>query len=94
MRSKDIVKGVVYDRGCQTLNGVTKHLTLVAMVIASDRPLVTQDNLEYIVMGSCDVGDEIRNLQKYRCPYKFGDISNAIVETSALSPDDLEEIND
>jgi hypothetical protein len=51
MRSRDIIKGVVYDRGLQTLNGVTKHMTLVAMVIVSDRPMVTVDNPEYIIMG-------------------------------------------
>jgi hypothetical protein len=62
------------------------------MVIASDRPLTTEEYPEYVVMGSCDISNEIRNLKKYECPYKFGDISNAIVETASLSPDDLDEI--
>lgn len=93
MRTKDIVKGVVYDRGTQTLNGVTKHLTLVAMVIASDRSLVTDEHSEYIVMGSCDVSNEIRELVKYKCPYKFGDIGSEIVDVSSMDPDYLEEIN-
>jgi hypothetical protein len=92
MRSKDIIKGVVYDRGTATLDGVTKHLTLVAMVIASDRPLVTEEYPEYIIMGSCDISNEIRELNKYECPYKFGDISHTMIDTSSMSPNDLEEI--
>jgi len=95
MRSKDIIKGVVYNRGTATLNGTTKYLALVAMVIASDRPFVTEECPEYIIMGSCDISSEIKEeLKKYKCPYKFGDISYAITETSTLSPDDLEEIVD
>lgn len=90
---KDIIKGVIYDRGSHTLNGETKHLTLVALVIASDKPLTTKDNPEYIVMGECDVSDELMDLVKYECPYKFGNISHAIVEVSNMVPDELDELN-
>lgn len=89
---RDIIKGVVYDRGSNTLKGVTKHFSLIAMVIATDEPLVTQDYPEYIVMGQCSISDEFSKLTKYECPHKFGDISHAIIEASGMSPEELDEI--
>lgn len=62
------------------------------MVIATDKPLVTKDNTEHIVMGSCSLSEEFRKLSKYECPYKFGDISNAISDVSCMNPEELEEL--
>jgi hypothetical protein len=88
MNNRDIIKGVVYDRGEATHNGETRYLTLVAMIIASSKPITTTHN-EFIVMGSANIANEIDKLTRYKCPYKFGDISHAIVATSELSPDEL-----
>jgi hypothetical protein len=90
--SNDIVKGVVYDRGKVTLKGETKHLSLVCMIIASDSQIITQGRPEIVIMGDSKITNEINNLTKYKCPYKFGDISNAIVNISEYSPNDLEKI--
>jgi hypothetical protein len=85
---KDVIKGVIYDRGPAIYNGETRYMSLVAMVIASTEPIVTT-HTEFIVMGSANVMEEIKKLNQYKCPHKFGDISNAIVETSRMIPDDL-----
>ncbi len=89
--NKDIIKGVVYDRGEATQNGEKRYLSLVCLVIASKEPLTAIDK-EFVVMGAANISEEIGKLQKYECPYKFGDISNAIINVSRLSPDSLEEI--
>ena len=89
---KDIVKAVIYDRGTKELNGQTKYFSLVAMIIASDKPLVTAEVPEIIAMGEMNICDELQNLPKYACPHKFGDISNAIVSVSQMSPDDLDRV--
>lgn len=90
----DIVKGVVYDRGTATLDGKTKYLSLVAMVIASDKPL---DGLshksEYIVMGIGNFSENINGLSHFSCPFKFGDISHGIKEISHMIPDELNPID-
>lgn len=88
---KDIIKGVVYDRGQKQLNGETKYFTLVAMVIASNQPLASSKK-EYIMMGAANITEELKQLTQYECPYNFGDISSAIVETSKLTPEDLDEL--
>ena len=85
---KDVIKGVVYDRGKATQNGETRYMSLVALVIASTEPLVTTHK-EFIIMGAANVSEEIRNLCQYKCPYNFGDISQAIGATSHMIPDDL-----
>lgn len=89
---KDILKGVVYDKGSNTLNGVTKHFTLIAMVIATDKPLITKDNPEYIIMGQCEISDELDKLTKYKCPHNLGDISYAITDVSNMKPENLDEL--
>lgn len=90
---KDIIKGVVYDRGLRTANGEAKYFSLVAMIIASDKPLVTEKTgAEFIVMGVANIAEEIQNLTKYECPYKMGDISSAIIDVSSMVPDGLEKI--
>jgi hypothetical protein len=91
--SKDIIKGVVFDRGQATLNGEIRYFSLVGMIIASTEPLVSSHK-EFIVMGTSDVSKEIRKLNQYQCPYPFGDISNAIINTSELSPDDLKGLDE
>ena len=90
---KDIIKAVAYDRCSQTLNGETKYFTLVAMVIATDKPLVTKENPELVLMGACNISDELLSLSKYELPYKMGAIDSAILDVSCMSPDDLEIVN-
>lgn len=85
----DIIKGLVYDRGKATVGNQTKHMTLVAMVIASDEPIKTEDST-FIIMGSANIAEELNKLKKYKPPYKLGDIGNEIVVISTLAPDDLE----
>lgn len=86
----DIVKAVIYDRGSKQLNGETKHFSLIAMVLATDEPLVDASNPEIIAMGTLNIYDELKRLPKYEPPYKFGDITGAIISVSNMSPDDLE----
>ncbi len=90
MKNKDIVKGLIYYRGEKTLNGQTKHFSLVTMVIASDKPLADKDNQEIVIMGSAHLSEEISRIQKYQKPYHLGDISGAIQLISKLPPDELE----
>ncbi len=88
----EIVKGVMYDRGTATLGNETKHLTLVAMVVASDEPLMPKKKQEIVVMGSGDFMPAFNHLTKYKPPHKLGNIANAIVDISGMSPDDLDEL--
>lgn len=92
MRTKDIIKGVIYDRGKSTMNGETRHFALIAMVVASDRPIVTSENPEYVVMGACHLMENFEKLVKYQCPHKLGNIETAILDISTMIPDDLEEL--
>jgi hypothetical protein len=92
MRHKDIIKGVVYDRGTKTLNGETRHFALIALIVASDVSIVDPDTPEYIIMGQCNLIDSLKELTNYECPYNFGDISNAIIGVSQMVPDDLEQL--
>lgn len=90
---KDIIKGIVYDRGQEITNGETRYFSLVAMIIASDKPLVTEKTgTEFIVMGAANVTEGIQNLTKYKCPHKMGDIVGGIISVSSMIPDDLDEI--
>ena len=90
---KDIIKGIVYDRGKETINGETRYFSLVSMIIASNEPLVTEKTgTEFIVMGAANVTEEIQNLTKYKCPYKMGDITSGIIDVSTMTPDDLDAI--
>ena len=86
----DIVKAVIYDRGSKQLNSETKHFSLIAMVLATDEPLVDASNPEIIAMGSLNIYDELKRLPKYEPPYKLGSITGAILAVSNMSPDDLE----
>lgn len=91
--NKDIVKGLIYYRGEKTLNGQTKHLSLVTLVIASDQPLADRNNQEIVIMGSAHLSEEISRIQKYQKPCKLGDISGAISLISTLPPDELEALD-
>jgi hypothetical protein len=89
---KDVVKGIIYGRGIETVNNETKHLSLVCMIIASDEPLV-KENDQIVVMGGVNnLVEEINKLTKYKEPYKLGNIGMGILDISYMSPDDLEEI--
>ena len=85
----DIIKGLVYDRGKRTVDNQTKYMTLVAMVIASDEPIKTEDSA-FVIMGSANVAEELNKLKKYKPPYKLSDIGSEILVISTLAPDDLE----
>ena len=89
MINKDIIKGVIYNRGTHTVRGITKHTSLIAMVVVSDKPLLPENQQECVVMGAGHVSEELGTLIKYKCPYKFGDISDAIVDVSCMTPDVL-----
>lgn len=95
--NNDIIKAVVYDRGMAKLNiddsdNKAKYVSLVAMVIVSDRPIATEHNPEVVLMGACDIVESLNQIKKYNPPYKLGDISHAIVDISRMAPHDLEEI--
>ena len=89
---KDIVKGIIYNRGEAELNGVKKHLSLVALIIASDKPIVNKENNETIIMGSAEIIEQLETLTKYKCPYVLGDLTSGVVSVSDMKPDDLEEL--
>jgi hypothetical protein len=59
------------------------------LIVASDEPIASEN--ECVVMGSCDMSEQIALLKKYKPPCKLGDLSGAIVEVSSMSPDDFEE---
>lgn len=89
----DVVKAVAYDRGQVTNKGETRHLTLVAMVVASDSPIASKEHSEIILMGDCaGLVRDLNSLEKYKCPYKLGAISSAIINVSQMTPQDLEKI--
>ena len=88
----DVIKGVFYDRGTGVQNGELRYFTLIAMVVASTEALVTKHEPECVVMGQCDLTEQLKKLVKYECPYKFGDISHAIIDVSQMVPDDLVEL--
>lgn len=88
--NKDIVKGLIYHRGSKTLNGETKHFSLVVLNMASDKPLTFEDKQEVVIMGAANLFDEINSLTKYEPPCRLGDISGAIQIVSQQSPDDLD----
>lgn len=92
MNNKDIVKGTIYDRGIAELNGQKKYMSLVAMIVASDVPLIPPNKNEIIVMGTAELSGEVNKLKKYNWPYPPGDISNGIISASEFSPDDLDPL--
>lgn len=87
---KDIIKAVAYHQGTREHHGVKKHLTLIAMIVASDEELVPEDNQEMILMGSANIISEMQTLDKFQPTYRLGQIGNAICNISNLTPDDLE----
>lgn len=87
---KDIIKAVAYHRGIKEHDGIKKHLTLIAMVVASDEELVPGDNQEMVLMGVANIISEIKTLDKYQPPYPLGQIGTAITDISYHSPEDLE----
>ena len=88
----DILKGVMYERGTAVYNGERKYLTLIAMVVATDESLVTKHDQQVVVMGVCNLTPEIKKLIKYEAPYKLGDITEAIIHVSNMSPEQLTEL--
>ena len=86
----DIVKAVIYDRGAKELNGEKKYFSLIAMVLATDKPLIHSKAPELIAMGTLNIFDELNILPRYEFPHKMGNISNAIIDVSNMSPDDLD----
>lgn len=92
MTTPDIVKGTIYNRGQQTLDGEKKYMSLISMIVASDKPLIKDNQGEVIFMGSANLSDEINNIQKYKWPYKPGEIGYAIIDLSRLTPNELKKL--
>jgi hypothetical protein len=86
---KDIIKAVAYHQGTREHDGVKKHLTLIAMIVASDEELVPEDNQEMILMGSANIISEMQALNKFQPTHKLGPIGSAIIDVSHHTPDDL-----
>jgi hypothetical protein len=88
----DIVKGIIYDRGVVEVNGQKKHKSLIAMVVLTDKPFEVKDHTEYVFMGSSNIYEGINSIPKYQPPYKLGQIGDAIIDISSMSPEELDEI--
>ncbi len=85
----DVIKAVVYDRGAATLEGETRHVSLVAMMVVSKERLALQE--QTVLMGTADVSGELRKLVAYDAPYQMGEIGGAIIDISNLTPQDMED---
>jgi len=91
--SKDIIKGVAFDRGQVFLGSESKYKTLVAMIILSDAPITSADNSEIILAGGCnDMSNQIMRLEHFKPEYPLGTLSSAIVEVSNMDLESRERI--
>lgn len=88
----DIVKVVYYNHGEVELNKEKKYKAVVGMVLLSDKPL-SEEKSTNIAMGSLSISEEIRSLQRYKEPRKFGSFSDALITISSMSPADLEPLS-
>jgi hypothetical protein len=90
----EAVKGVIFDRGKDEIEGRKVHKYLVTMMLITDEPLenIEDETIIMSVKNTNFISDGLSFCEKYKPPYCLGDCSNAILSVTEMKPSDLEKI--
>lgn len=90
----EATKAIVFPHGKTDVNGKIAYKYIIAAVVVSDAPLNIISPTEAILMGDCrgNLREAVDNLQEYLPPYKLGEISQALIDISSMSPSELTKV--
>jgi hypothetical protein len=89
----EATKSIIWNRGEKTIDGKKVYTYLIGTILVTDKPIDGLKEIDNISMGNTNynpLSDAFSNTIKYKSPHNLGDLSNAMIDISSMTPEDLE----
>jgi hypothetical protein len=91
----EVIKSVIWKKEDVKIKGKKLHKYLIGTILVTDEPIDgIIDGTDHVVMGEVDGENDFTNifsrLEKFSPPYTLGELSEAMISISEMTPDELE----
>lgn len=90
----EAIKSVIWNREPVEINGKRIYKYLIGTILLTDTEIDGIENSDNVVMSANDTdfnhfSNAYSCMKKYDPPYNLGDLYNAVISLSEMTPDDL-----